>query len=171
MARTRYSLCRLKRAKGFRDDAQTQSRSDVPGILVAAPAGSHLYVCGPKGFMDHVLDAARWQGWHSDRLHQEHFAGETSKVSGNSEFDVRLAISGRVFKVPADQSVLEVLLASGVNIPYACESGVCGTCIIQVVEGTPDHRDTYLTAEERAVNDQFTPCCSRAKSAVLTIDL
>jgi vanillate O-demethylase ferredoxin subunit len=40
-----------------------------------------------------------------------------------------------------------------------------------VLEGEPDHRDMYLTPAEQAANDQFTPCCSRAKSARLVLDL
>ena len=59
----------------------------------------------------------------------------------------------------------------GVEIPTSCEQGVCGTCLTRVIEGVPDHRDLYLTPEEQAANDQFTPCCSRAKSARLVLDL
>jgi vanillate O-demethylase ferredoxin subunit len=40
-----------------------------------------------------------------------------------------------------------------------------------VLEGTPDHRDSYLNDAERAANDQFTPCCSRSKTPVLVLDL
>jgi vanillate O-demethylase ferredoxin subunit len=37
--------------------------------------------------------------------------------------------------------------------------------------GTPDHRDQYLTDEERAANDRFLPCCSRALSPRLVLDI
>jgi vanillate O-demethylase ferredoxin subunit len=40
-----------------------------------------------------------------------------------------------------------------------------------VIEGVPDHRDLYLTPEEQAAGDQFLPCCSRARSARLVLDL
>ena len=53
----------------------------------------------------------------------------------------------------------------------SCEQGVCGTCLTRVLEGECDHRDDCLTPEEQAANDQFTPCCSRAKSARLVLDL
>jgi vanillate O-demethylase ferredoxin subunit len=48
---------------------------------------------------------------------------------------------------------------------------VCGTCLTRVLEGEPDHRDHYLTDDERAKNDQFLPCCSRSKSRMLVLDL
>jgi vanillate O-demethylase ferredoxin subunit len=49
-----------------------------------------------------------------------------------------------------------------VEILVSCEQGVCGTCITRVLEGECDHRDMYFTDEEKAKNDQFTPCCSQA---------
>ena len=73
--------------------------------------------------------------------------------------------------VPAGTTVIKALQEQGVEIPYSCEEGVCGTCLTRVLEGVPDHRDMYLTEEEQAANDQFMPCCSRAKSPVLVLDL
>ena len=61
--------------------------------------------------------------------------------------------------------------AGGIAVATSCEQGVCGTCLTKVIDGVPDHRDLYLTPEEQAVGDQFLPCCSRAKSARLVLDL
>ncbi|WP_287811874.1 2Fe-2S iron-sulfur cluster binding domain-containing protein, partial [Pseudomonas sp.] len=82
-----------------------------------------------------------------------------------------LASSGQEFQIPADKSVVQVLESHGVEIPVSCEQGVCGTCLTRVLEGVPEHRDLFLTEAEQAANDQFTPCCSRARSAVLVLDL
>ena len=79
--------------------------------------------------------------------------------------------TGRVVVVPKDKTVVQALAQAGVEVQTSCEQGVCGTCLTRVLEGEPDHRDMYLTPEEQAKNDQFTPCCSRAKSAVLVLDL
>ena len=62
-------------------------------------------------------------------------------------------------------------MACGVEIMVSCEQGVCGTCITRVLGGVPDHRDLYFTDEEKAANDQFTPCCSRSKTPLLVLDL
>ena len=72
---------------------------------------------------------------------------------------------------PRTQTVVQALAAAGVEIPTSCEQGVCGTCLTRVLEGEPDHKDMYLTPEEQAANDQFTPCCSRSKSPMLVLDL
>jgi vanillate O-demethylase ferredoxin subunit len=74
-------------------------------------------------------------------------------------------------QIPADRTVVQVLEQHGVDIPVSCEQGVCGTCITRVLSGTPDHRDVYFTEEEHALNDQFTPCCSRSKTGLLVLDL
>jgi vanillate O-demethylase ferredoxin subunit len=84
---------------------------------------------------------------------------------------VRLASSGKTCLVPAGKTVVQALSAHGIDIPVSCEQGVCGTCITRVLDGTPDHRDMYFSDEERARNDRFTPCCSRARTRLLILDL
>ncbi|WP_083245614.1 PDR/VanB family oxidoreductase [Paraburkholderia nodosa] len=145
-------------------------RLDLNVLLAGVGTERHLYVCGPQGFMNAVLDTARSLGWSDDRLHYEYFAAGQSLGDGAS-FDVRLARSGRVVSIAADCTVTQALAAAGVDVPVSCEQGICGTCITRVLEGEPDHRDLFLSPEEQARNDQFLPCCSRAKSRVLVLDL
>lgn len=71
--------------------------------------------------------------------------------------------------VGKDQTALGALLAAGIDVPNSCTEGVCGMCMTRVLAGTPDHRDQFLTTAERARNDHFMPCCSRAKTARLLI--
>ena len=89
----------------------------------------------------------------------------------DTSFEVEIASTGQVFEIPAGQSVLHTLMFEGVDIPFACEGGVCGTCLTGVKSGEVDHRDMYLTPDEQAKNDCFMPCCSRSKSARLVLDL
>lgn len=153
------------------DDGPAAQKLDIAGLLGTPEAGTHVYVCGPKGFMDAVLGAARGAGWPEAQLHYEFFTAAPVDTAGDGSFEVQLASSGRVVVVPKDQSVVQALAAAGVEIMTSCEQGVCGTCVTRVLEGKPDHRDVYLTPDEQAANDQFTPCCSRAKSPRLVLDL
>jgi vanillate O-demethylase ferredoxin subunit len=89
----------------------------------------------------------------------------------DTAFEVEMASTGQVFEIPAGQSVLHTLMFEGVDIPFACEQGVCGTCLTGVKQGEVDHRDQYLTPEEQAKQDCFMPCCSRAVTARLVLDL
>ncbi|MBI5277695.1 MAG: oxidoreductase [Burkholderiales bacterium] len=153
------------------DDGPPQQRLDAPAVLARPEPGVHLYVCGPKGFIDHVTSCARAQGWPGDQLHVEHFGAAPIDSTGDRPFRVQLASSGAVHEIPADKTVVQALAAQGIEILVSCEQGVCGTCITRVLSGECDHRDLYFTDEEKARNDQFTPCCSRAKSPLLVLDL
>ncbi|UZD97744.1 PDR/VanB family oxidoreductase [Pseudomonas corrugata] len=144
---------------------------DAAALLAAPSEGLHLYVCGPGGFMQHVLETAQAQGWTQDCLHREYFAAAPTDTGADGCFSVKLASSGQVFNVPADRSVVQVLESHGIEIPVSCEQGVCGTCLTRVLEGVPEHRDLFLTEAEQACNDQFTPCCSRSKTPMLVLDL
>lgn len=152
------------------DDGVPKNHADLAASLQAGHADTRLYVCGPPGFMDWVIGTARAQGWPADRIHSESFGPPDTGAQGDS-FEVELKRSGAVYTVAADKSVATVLLEAGLEIPVSCEAGVCGTCMTRVLEGEIDHRDSYLTDEERARNDCFTPCCSRARSPRIVLDL
>ena len=157
-------------------DDEPGTALDARAVLAAADARAHVYVCGPSGYIDFILAQARAAGVDEARIHFERFAlGEdehpSAPVEGDVAFQVKLASTGEVFDIPADETVTSALDRQGVFIPVSCEEGICGTCLTGVCEGVPDHRDSYLTDAEHAVNDQFTPCCSRARTPMLVLDL
>lgn len=153
------------------DDTPQDPPVSLSALIGSPQAGQHLYVCGPKGFMDAVLDTARAQSWPDSQLHFEFFGAQVVNDGTDQAFTVKIASSGQEILVTADQTVVQALHNAGVDVPIACEQGVCGTCLVRVLGGTPDHKDMYLTPEEQEANDQFTPCCSRSKSQVLVLDL
>jgi vanillate O-demethylase ferredoxin subunit len=156
----------------FHFDAGPQEQKlDLNAVLDAAQSDTHIYVCGPSGFIEFVTCTARAKGWPSDHVHLEYFSAAPQDTSGDTAFEVKVASSGESYSIPADKTVTQALLEHGIDIPVSCEQGICGTCIVRVLEGEPDHRDMYFTDEEHAANDQFTPCCSRAKSKMLVLDL
>ncbi|HSI47314.1 MAG TPA: PDR/VanB family oxidoreductase [Ideonella sp.] len=154
----------------FDDEAPAQ-RLQLEALLAVQPPGTHLYVCGPKGFIEAVLGTARAQGWPEAQLHCEFFSADAGPRDGDAAFEVELASSGRVVHVPKGQSIAQALAAAGEPVMVSCEQGVCGTCLTGVKAGLPDHRDAYLTPEEQAANDQMLICCSRSKSARLVLGL
>ena len=153
------------------DDGDETQRLHLAALLGTRKPGTHLYVCGPKGFMDAVLNAARSAGWPEDHLHYEFFAAQVVKSERHGPFEVKLASSGKVVVVPKDKTVVQALADAGIEVQTACEQGVCGTCLTRVLEGEPDHRDMYLTPAEQATNAQFLPCCSRSRTPRLVLDL
>jgi len=160
-----------ERARLHLDDGDAAQKLDLPAVLAAQPGGTRLYVCGPGGFIDYVLQTAKARGWPADLTHLEYFGAAPQDTSGDQAFEVRLASTGKSYAIPADKSVAQALAEQGVEIMVSCEQGVCGTCLTRVLEGECDHRDLYLTDQEKAANDQFLPCCSRARSRTLVLDL
>ncbi len=153
------------------DDGAPDQQLDARSAIGSPSSDKHLYVCGPNGFMDHVLQTARELGWDEGHLHREYFAAAPIDSSEDGRFEIEIGSSGQVIEVLADQSAAHALLDAGFNLPLSCEQGVCGTCMTKVLAGAPDHRDLYLTDEERARNDSFMPCCSRARTSRLVLDL
>jgi vanillate monooxygenase ferredoxin subunit len=170
--RTRIAESAFADRVHFHFDAGPQEQKlDLPALIATSEPDTHLYVCGPGGFIEHVVNTAKSLGWSSAQIHLEYFGAKAQDTSGDGAFEVKIASSGRIFTVPADKTVIAVLEENGVDVPTACREGVCGTCITRLLDGVPEHRDVYFTDEERAKNDQFTPCCSRAKSGCLVLDL
>ncbi|GAA3317266.1 PDR/VanB family oxidoreductase [Arthrobacter ramosus] len=132
------------------------------------PLGTHLYVCGPQGFMDTVLHAASEAGWPASRLHSEPFG--SADLDPGQPFSVRLSRSGTVVDVPSGTSLLEALEDSGLKVPFMCRQGVCGECVLPVLRGTPEHRDLYLSDAEKTANNSIMCCVSRSRDAGLEID-
>lgn len=136
--------------------------------VLEQPKGAHLYCCGPRGLMEAVRDMTGH--WSDSAVHFEDFgAGKAASGANNTAFTARLAKSGQTVQVPADASLLEALRSGGHTIPYSCESGTCGTCRVQYLEGDVDHRDLVLTDRERTKS--LMVCVSRSFSPELVLDL
>jgi len=153
------------------DDGPDAQKLEAAKLLAKPEPNVHLYVCGPTGFMSWILDTAAEKRWPEAQVHREYFVAPEQTAGVAGEFEVQIASTGKVFVIPADKPITEVLLSHGVEIPMSCEQGVCGTCITRVLEGEPEHLDAFLTNEERAKNDQMLPCCSRSRGRKLVLEL
>ncbi|HVY22258.1 MAG TPA: PDR/VanB family oxidoreductase [Steroidobacteraceae bacterium] len=141
-------------------------------VLATVESGTHIYACGPAGFIDWIVATARYAGWPDAQIHLEYFSAQTSPdADAMQSFEVQVASTGAVFIVEPGQSITDVLRANGMYVPTSCEQGICGTCLTTVIDGIPDHRDNFLTEDERNSNTLIMPCCSRAKSHRLVLDL
>lgn len=148
-------------------------RDEQPDVLSRAFAGlspaSHVYTCGPEGFMDRVRESAVLV-ISEENVHVEHFqAGEPVDTAGDTSFEVEL--DDTVYEVPVGQSIVQVLADNGVEVDTSCQEGICGTCIVGVLKGEPDHRDQCMSSSEKKANDQIAACVSRSKSPRLVLEL
>ena len=143
-------------------------RLDIATIVRDAPADWHLYCCGPARMIDAFIDACASRPAHT--VHFERFAAG-SEAATEGGYDVLLKRSGARFTVAPGKTILDTLLDHSIDVPYACTAGVCGTCRTQVLEGEPDHRDDFLSDEEKRSNTSVMICCSGARSKTLVLDL
>lgn len=154
-------------------DDQASGVFDPAAWLAGAPEGEHVYCCGPAPMMAAVKEAARHRP--PDAVHFEYFAAPSqdsaNPPASQKSFMIELRKSGRSLEVPADKTILQILEQHGIPVVSSCREGTCRTCETGVCEGSVDHRDYCLTAQEQATGNTMMVCVSRARSERLVLDL
>ncbi|MGC1042275.1 PDR/VanB family oxidoreductase [Pantoea agglomerans] len=152
--------------------ANDSLRNTTPLSLCQPDENTRVMACGPDGFIQRLEEIMQAHHWQKNQLSFERFSNaKINNDTDEKEFHIQLASTGERYLVGPNQSIAEVLLSAKVDIMLSCEQGICGSCITDVIDGIPDHRDCVLTDEEKAENTQITLCCSRAKSPILVLDL
>jgi ferredoxin-NADP reductase len=149
-------------------DGNGADRLDLADICTRAPRDAHLYCCGPQGMLEAFLDAT--QKRPEGHAHVEYFTAET-EVAAEGGYTVELAKSGQTVVVDPGTTLLDALLDAGIDVPFACSEGICGTCETRVIDGIPDHRDHFLSDAEKAENRSIMLCCSGSKTGRLVLEL
>ena len=148
----------------------SQTKESLHDILSIHQKRMHVYVCGPAPMLEAARVTALKIGWPDEAVHFEYFKNPNA-IDDSSEFEIALARSCLTLKVPSGKTIVEILRHNNVAISTSCEQGACGTCIIDVLEGEPDHQDVYLREFEKAGHKKIISCVSRAKSKRLVLDI
>ena len=152
--------------------ANDSLRFNTPLSLCQTDHNTQVMACGPDGFIQRLQEIMQEHHWTPAQLSFERFNNANLNIDADGkEFHIEIRSTGQRFWVGRNQTIAEVLLSAKVDIMLSCEQGICGSCITDVIDGIPDHRDCVLTDEEKAENTQITLCCSRSKSPVLVLDL
>lgn len=155
------------RVRVFADDVE--GRPDLATEIATVGQHGLVYACGPAPMLDLVTDLCARQG-RSDRLRLERFSVAAVDTEG-APFEVELARTGVTIPVASDETILRAMRARAIPAPFSCENGYCGTCEAVVLDGSPQHRDTYLTDEEKAESFTLMICVSRCTGPRLVLDL
>ncbi|MGW4599997.1 PDR/VanB family oxidoreductase [Streptomyces sp. NPDC004457] len=169
--RTRRSMAFTAELERY-GDRVTLAPQDETGLLHLAPVlddlpdGTLVYCCGPDPLLDAVGQRCR-----AGTLRVERFRPKEQPAGDGGAFEVVLKRSGRTLTVPPRVSILDTVRAAGVEVLFSCTEGTCGTCETDVLEGTPEHRDSVLTDEERESGETMMICVSRCRGGRLVLDL
>ncbi|MGW3420929.1 PDR/VanB family oxidoreductase [Streptomyces phaeochromogenes] len=172
--RTRNSMAFVEELSPYGDKVRIAPQDEAGLLDLASELGTPqpdtlVYCCGPGPLLDAVEE--RCAQWPKGSLHVERFQPKVQETGTDTEFEVVLERSGRTLTVPADVSVLDTVRSAGVEVLFSCTEGTCGTCETDVLEGTPDHRDSVLTDEEREAGETMLICVSRCRGKRLVLDL
>jgi vanillate O-demethylase ferredoxin subunit len=156
-----------KKVELHHDGGDPSKGLDISRTLSDFEIGTHLYYCGPPGFMRAAKNAVG--AWPPHNVHCEYFeAPEDRPAAESGPFQIKIKSTGQVYDVPPDKTIVAVLREHGFEIATDCEDGYCGTCITRYVAGEPEHRDTVLSEGER--KSYVMVCCARSKSPMLVLD-
>lgn len=142
---------------------------DLGRAIDALPAGAQLYVCGPAGLLDAVRQRWLQAGRPEPGLRFETFgSGGQLPPAG---FDVVVPRHRAELSVAPAESLIEVLEAAGIEVMNDCRRGECGLCALDVLalDGEIDHRDVFLSAQEKRENRRICACVSRVVGRI-TLD-
>jgi ferredoxin-NADP reductase len=145
---------------------------DLASVLGTPRDDTVVYCCGPEGLLSAVEEAC--SPWPSDALHIERFSAKPMDEPADGAldaFEVECQSSGMTVSVPSGVSIYQAIEDAGIDVLGSCMEGVCGTCECDVLEGTPDHRDSVLSKAERERGDTIMICVSRSLSERLVLDL
>lgn len=174
--RRRESMAFLDELEGYGDRVMVRPEDkygllDLTGFLADASPDTAAYCCGPEPLIAAMEETCEKTTFPLS-LHVERFAPKpVVSTVVNEEFEVVCEASGITVTVPADSTILAEVRKAGIEVLSSCTEGTCGTCETDIIEGTPDHRDSVLTPEDRKTGESMMICVSRCIGKRLVLDL
>jgi len=150
------------------DDEAGESVMDMAAMVGGQPEATHFYCCGPLPMMAAFEEALAERP--DEYVHLEYFKA-AAPVIAEGGYEVVLQRSGQTVTIEPGQTILDAVLALGIDAPFSCMEGICGSCEVKVIEGIPDHHDFVLSKEEQAKNEKTMICCSGSRTPRLVLDL
>jgi ferredoxin-NADP reductase len=146
------------------------NRLDIGAEIDRLHPDGELYLCGPLRLRDAAQREWKARERRADRLQFETFA--SGGRFAPEEFLVRVRDQGREVRVRRNRTLLDALKDEDVDMVWDCLRGECGLCAAAVIEaeGELDHRDVFLSEEEKEEGSTIITCVSRAVGGAITID-
>jgi ferredoxin-NADP reductase len=149
-------------------DTTRYGRPDVASLVGRPSSGSMAACCGPESMLDDFERAT--SDWPGERVHIERFVPPVLPVDPNAKpYTLLLSRSKIETRVEPGQTMLDALSSLGIDIPASCCGGICGSCRVDWLEGSPVHRDRVLSPAER--QRSLMVCVAGSAEERLVLDL
>ena len=151
-------------------DNEAGCSPDLAAFIAGRGHGTRYYCCGPSPMLTAFEQAC--EKYRYSHIHIERFSANPANIEclASHGYDAVLARSGKRVHVEPNERLIDVLLAAGVDVPFSCRQGICGSCETAVLEGEVDHRDSVLSDAERADGKTMMVCVSGCKGNRLVLD-
>jgi ferredoxin len=137
-------------------------RADLAQLV---DSSAEVYACGSASVLDELSRVVP-----VSRLHLERFTPQDRSAEHRaSAIQVVWAPTGQSLSVSAKETVLDGLERAGIDVNASCRRGVCGSCELRVVDGTPAHLDSVMSDADKDEMGIFYPCVSRSLTPTLTL--
>ncbi|MGE2834747.1 2Fe-2S iron-sulfur cluster-binding protein [Mycobacterium sp. SMC-4] len=144
--------------------------------------GYQSFICGPAPFMAVVKNTLTEAGVPRDRIHVEVFASLDGDPFAESALpaepddgdaaDAEVRIDGDVHRLrwPVGRNLVDTMLAAGIEVPYSCREGNCGSCAATVVDGQVDLGNATILEPEDIAEGLFLACQARPASDSVKVE-
>ena len=131
-------------------------------------ASAEYFLCGPAPMMAGAREALEKRGVEASRIREERFvsahAGATRSASVAQEVTIRMRDGERRVLVAAGRTVLETALDAGVDMPFSCAVGGCGTCRVRLSAGSVVMDEPNCLSPGERAEGYVLACVSRPTS-------
>ncbi|MFI5495227.1 2Fe-2S iron-sulfur cluster-binding protein [Actinoplanes sp. NPDC051859] len=151
------------------DDTRGAPRDDSLGELLRPYADREAFVCGPDPFVVVARRALQYAGVLEERVHVERF-DSVVVVTADATAEVRLDGQTHELHWPAGTRLLDLLIEAGLNPPFSCRQGNCGTCATRLTAGKVEMLHNEVLEEEDFAEGYILACQAVARSERIVVD-
>jgi 3-ketosteroid 9alpha-monooxygenase subunit B len=145
-------------------------------------AGYRSFICGPAPFMAVVKDTLTEAGIPRDHIHLEIFQSlegdpftdvpVATVADDGRAADAEVSIDGEVHRLrwPVGGNLVDTMLAAGIEVPYSCREGNCGSCAATLVDGEVDLGEATILEADDIADGLFLACQARPLSDTVHVE-
>lgn len=138
------------------------------------------YLCGPAPFMAAGQAALAQAGVPRDAVHTEvfrsldgdPFAARVDVEPDEDATDLTVTLDGEVHRLrwPRAATLVDAMLSAGLDVPYSCREGQCGSCAATLIDGRVDMPATDILEPEDIADGTILGCQARPSAAEIRIE-